>query len=314
MKKLAIAAALAATLLTLTACAGAPASNSGSSQNSSATPTSGTEGNASFDSSKIQIVASTNIWGSVATSVGGDLVQVTSIIDTASQDPHSYEASARDQLAFKQADLVITNGGGYDEFASKLAETATEADKIAIADIATNVDAKTNEHLWYSISSVGQATYAIADQLGKIDSANTETYLANADKFIEGLTGIAAGYGEIQKKAKGKKFFATEPVANWMLDDLGFVDATPAEFSKAIENETDVPPLALKNALDLIGSGKIAVVVLNAQTENAQTKQIADKAKSAGVAVVTLSELMPKGMEYIDWMGENLIALDKALG
>ncbi|MEY4321310.1 MAG: hypothetical protein RL167_38, partial [Actinomycetota bacterium] len=26
------------------------------------------------------------------------------------------------------------------------------------------------------------------------------------------------------------------------------------------------------------------------------------------------SELMPKGMAYIDWMGENLIALDKALG
>lgn len=314
MKKLAIVAALAATLLTLTACAGAPDSTSGSTESSSSSPTSGTEGNASFDSSKIQIVASTNIWGSVASSVGGDLVQVTSIIDTASQDPHSYEASARDQLAFKQADLVITNGGGYDDFATKLAESATEAEKIAIADVATNIDAKKNEHLWYSISAVGQATYVIADQLGKIDSANKETYLANADKFIEGLTGIAAGYGGIQKKAKGKKFFATEPVANWMLSDLGFVDATPAEFSKAIENETDVPPLAMNAALELIGSGKINVVVLNAQTENTQTKQIADKAKSAGVAVVTLSELMPKGMAYIDWMGENLIALDKALG
>ncbi|MEY4981615.1 MAG: hypothetical protein RL174_953 [Actinomycetota bacterium] len=311
MKKLAIVAALAATLLTLTACAGAPASTSGSTESSSASPTSGTEGNASFDSSKIQIVASTNIWGSVASSVGGDLVQVTSIIDTASQDPHSYEASARDQLAFKQADLVITNGGGYDDFAAKLAESATDADKITIADIA---DATKNEHLWYSVSAVGQATYAIADELGKIDGANKETYLANADKFIEGLTGIAAGYGEIQKKAKGKKFFATEPVANLMLSDLGFVDATPAEFSKAIENETDVPPLAMNAALELIGSGKINVVVLNAQTENTQTKQIADKAKSAGVAVVTLSELMPKGMAYIDWMGENLIALDKALG
>ena len=56
--------------------------------------------------------------------VGGDLVDVTSIITSGSQDPHSYEPSARDQLSVSRADLVIENGGGYDAFVDALLESS----------------------------------------------------------------------------------------------------------------------------------------------------------------------------------------------
>ncbi|GAB3633246.1 zinc ABC transporter substrate-binding protein [Microbacterium shaanxiense] len=68
----------------------------------------------------IQVVASTNVYGSLAAQIGGDRVDVTSIITSASQDPHSYEASARDRLTVQDADLVIENGGGYDSFVDTL--------------------------------------------------------------------------------------------------------------------------------------------------------------------------------------------------
>ncbi|WP_217184973.1 metal ABC transporter solute-binding protein, Zn/Mn family [Streptomyces sp. AC495_CC817] len=74
----------------------------------------------------ITVVASTNVYGSLAAEIGGDRVQVTSIIDNASQDPHSYEASARDRLAVQKADLVIENGGGYDSFIDTLLEGAKD--------------------------------------------------------------------------------------------------------------------------------------------------------------------------------------------
>ncbi|WP_354003027.1 metal ABC transporter solute-binding protein, Zn/Mn family [Microbacterium elymi] len=48
---------------------------------------------------RIAVVASTNVYGSIAEAVGGDRVDVTSIIDSFALDPHEYEASARDQLA-----------------------------------------------------------------------------------------------------------------------------------------------------------------------------------------------------------------------
>jgi zinc/manganese transport system substrate-binding protein len=68
----------------------------------------------------LSVVASTNVYGSIAESIGGDLVSVTSIITSAAQDPHSFEASAQDQLALSKADLVIENGGGYDPFIDTL--------------------------------------------------------------------------------------------------------------------------------------------------------------------------------------------------
>lgn len=262
------------------------------------------------DSGKFQIVASTNVWGDIAKSVGGDLVEVTSIIDNANKDPHSYEATARDQLAVEKADLVIANGGGYDDFIEKLSEAAGNKNMFRVSSAVTAVAWQENEHLWYSISAVGEVAYALAETLGSLDPNNSAAYLTNADKLVEGLTGIAGVYGEVRKYTEGFTYFGTEPLAAWLMKDLGFVNKTPAEFSEAIENETDVPPSVMKESLDLIKNGEIKYLVINAQTENSQVQMIIDAASEAGVRAVVLSEVLPEGTNYVEWMGNNLITLD----
>jgi zinc/manganese transport system substrate-binding protein len=71
------------------------------------------------------VVASTNVYGDIAKVVGGDNVSVTAIINKTSQDPHSYEATAQDRLAVSKADLVVENGGGYDDFLHTLVEDSS---------------------------------------------------------------------------------------------------------------------------------------------------------------------------------------------
>lgn len=78
------------------------------------------------DDGTITVVASTNVYGDIAATIGGDRVEVESIITSASQDPHSYEASARDRLTVQKADLVIENGGGYDAFIDTLLQDAKD--------------------------------------------------------------------------------------------------------------------------------------------------------------------------------------------
>ena len=262
------------------------------------------------DSGKFQIVASTNVWGDIAKSVGGDLVEVTSIIDNANKDPHSYEATARDQLAVEKADLVIANGGGYDDFIEKLSEAAGNKNMFRVSSAVTAVAWQENEHLWYSISAVGEVAYALAETLGSLDPNNSAAYLTNADKLVEGLTGIAGVYGEVRKYTEGFTYFGTEPLAAWLLDDLGFINKTPQKFSEAIENETDVAPSVMQESLDLIKSGAIKYLVINSQTQNAQVQMIIDAARDAGVRAVVLSEVLPEGTNYVEWMGNNLITLD----
>ena len=72
----------------------------------------------------IAITATTNVWGSIAEFIGGDMVEVTSIVDQPNIDPHSYEPSARDLLAVQDAEMVLVNGGGYDSFMDSLVDQA----------------------------------------------------------------------------------------------------------------------------------------------------------------------------------------------
>lgn len=106
MKRIALGAATAAAALVLAGCASTPATDD------------------TGDDALLQVVASTNVYGDIAATIGGDLVSVTSIITAANQDPHSYEASARDQLSISEADLLVLNGGGYDPFMETLIDAS----------------------------------------------------------------------------------------------------------------------------------------------------------------------------------------------
>ena len=150
-------------MATLSACALAMAgcSNSG--------PDSGSGSSASSD--KIDVVASTNVWGSVAQAIGGNKVNVHSIIDSPDQDPHDYEATAKDKLAFSKAKIAIANGGGYDDWAAKLAKsTSPQADLIDAVEtsgLKKPGQKEFNEHVFYSIDSARKVAKVVESDLIK---------------------------------------------------------------------------------------------------------------------------------------------------
>jgi len=291
MKKSKVLALALASLIALTGCATAEPQ-----------PTS-TDG-------KLQIVASTNVWGDIAEQVGGDLVEVTSIIDNASKDPHSYEATARDQLAVKNADLIVANGGGYDDFIDTLAKAAGNENIIYATNAETAVDWTVNEHVWFSVAGVDEVATAIGVELAKADAENASVYEQNEAAFGEKIAALTLEVQNLKTITNGYTYFSTEPLALWLLADLGFKDLTPADFSDAIENETDVSPLAMQDSLDLINSGQVKYLVINLQTENSQTQQIIDAARDSEVRAVVLTEVLPEGTTYIQWMTANLKTLN----
>jgi zinc/manganese transport system substrate-binding protein len=56
----------------------------------------------------VRVVASTNVYGSIVETIGGDHVDVTSILNDPSQDPHSFESSAKTQLACSSRTAAAT--------------------------------------------------------------------------------------------------------------------------------------------------------------------------------------------------------------
>ena len=58
---------------------------------------------------RIEVVAAENFWGFIAAQLGGDHVDLVSIISNPNTDPHDYEPTAADGRTFAQAQYVIEN-------------------------------------------------------------------------------------------------------------------------------------------------------------------------------------------------------------
>ncbi|OZM70918.1 metal ABC transporter substrate-binding protein [Amycolatopsis antarctica] len=300
---------------------------------------------------KLAVTTSTNVWGSVVSAIGGDQVEVRSIIDDPSGDPHSYQATPEDAVDVQDAKFVLYNGGGYDDFFTKLAEQAPEARKVVAFDVSgkgaegSGAEAGhdhehaegeaghdhehaegsggeaghdhehgVNEHVWYDLPTVSKVADQVAAELGQLRPEAKQTFDGNATAFkgrIDELTGKAAKIGGDRP---GAKVLATEPVAHYLLEAAKLTDATPEDFSKAIEEESDVP-VAAQDAVNQLVTGKqVRAVVHNSQTSTPVTDQLVANARSAGLPVVDVTETLPEGQsDYIAWMTQEVDALTGAL-
>lgn len=286
-----------------------------SSSSDSSSDTSGSH--QAVASSKVAVVASTNVYGDITEQIGGDKVSVTSIISDPDQDPHSYEANTQNQLALSKAKVVIENGGGYDDFVDRMLKSSNSAAEVVNA---VKVSGKTapkggelNEHVWYDFPTVAKVTDSIAAALGKADPGAAAIFTKNAEAFKAKLKPLEAKEAQIKKEHGGEGVAITEPVPLYMLDASGLVDKTPAAFSEAIEEGDDVSPKVLQATLALFSAKQVEALVYNAQTSGPQTEKSEAAAKAAGIPVVRMTETLPEGKDYLGWMTGNVDALAGAL-
>jgi zinc/manganese transport system substrate-binding protein len=297
------------------------------------------------------IVSSTNVWGDIAKSVAGDGVRVISIIDSFGQDPHSYEASARDQLAVNEADIVVANGGGYDSFIDVLADAAggfeilyaylpdEHSEEEATAEESTedghdhghenehseeesaeeeatedgHDHGHENEHVWYDFHVVEDFATRLAEQLGTLDPDGATEYAENLVEFLGEMERLQDDVAMAGQNYQGYSVVSSEPVADYLIDALGFENVTPSEFSQAIEEETDLSPKVLLEVQELLKNKLVKLFVVNSQTGSSQIDSLVTLAKDNGIAVVEMSELLPEGISYSEWMHNNILSIDTAL-
>jgi zinc/manganese transport system substrate-binding protein len=249
------------------------------------------------------VVASTDVWGSVASAVAGDHASVHTILNSAVGDPHSYEATPSDAAAISDATLVVYNGGGYDHWVD---------DVLAAHPGVPTVDAygltprqpggePANEHVFYDLATAKAVAAQVADRLATDDPPNAAAYRDNANAFRAQADAIAQSEREIGRKHPGVAVVATEPVAHYLLAEAGIADRTPTSFASAIEQGDDPSPADVAAVLDLVNGHQVSAVVLNQQTETPVTNRIVDAARTSGVAVITVAETLQNGLDYLDW-------------
>jgi zinc/manganese transport system substrate-binding protein len=260
------------------------------------------------------IVATTNVWADVASQVAGDKFQVVSLINSASQDPHSYEASAREQLAVKNSALFIMNGGGYDDFALKLASAAevTPFNVFEVNEAAHAEDGKEDEHsedghahehdgsdhIWYDLHVAEHTAELIATQLSTLQPENAGEFETNAAKFGAEIEVLEERAASITSKLS---YFEAHPLATLMFSELGFTNLTPEGFAEAEEAGLEPSVKIMNTASELIKSGKVDFLAVNRQVTSVSLEKLASIAKEQGIPVISFDELLPGDASYQQW-------------
>ncbi len=259
------------------------------------------------------VVASTDVWGSVARAVAGSHVAVKSILSGAETDPHSYEASPSDAAAIADAALVVYNGGGYDGWVDDVLARQPGARPVNAYSFLENDGQPRNEHVFYNLSVAKAVAATIADRLATIDPGNAADYRASAATFGRRADAIAGTEHGIAAAYPHTSVVATEPVAFYLLKATGLLNRTPPSFAAAIENETDPAPADLASVLDLIDRAQVSALVVNPQTSAAAITSLRDAARHAGVPVTEVAETLPDGADYLSWQRNTVERLLAAL-
>ncbi|MCV7283616.1 zinc ABC transporter substrate-binding protein [Mycolicibacterium flavescens] len=274
----------------------------------------------------VDVVVSVDQWGDLVERLGGDCAQVTTVIASSSVDPHDYEPTPADAATFEGAQLVVLNGGHYDEWAAKLAAGAAP-DAPVVEALAADHDhdhehdhdhdhgAGANPHAWYDPAAVTAVADAVRDRLSALAPEAAGYFAERRRGLATALTPYDERIESIRAGASRKTYAATETVFDDMAAALGLTNRTPAGYQVASANESEPSPADLDAFLRLLEDRGVDVLIYNVQTEGSVPQQIRAAAEQAGVPVVEVTETVPPDTDsFVTWQVDQLTALAEALG
>lgn len=157
---------------------------------------------------QLRVVATTSIIGDVLAQVGGEAIELTTLM-SAGQDPHSYKPAARDLTAVAAAHVIFVNGWDLEE--ALIGDLETIGGSVPLVPISANIqplaygDGHADEeaqneaehghgvadpHVWFSIGNVEQWVRNAQQVLSDLDPANADSYASNAAAYLEELAAL----------------------------------------------------------------------------------------------------------------------------
>lgn len=163
-----------------------------------------------------------------------------------------------------------------------------------------------NEHVFFSLDTAKKVAEAVNKQLAATSPANQAIYAKNTQQFIQQIDALKVKAQQIGQQ-KAITAFATEPVIGYLLADMGIKDVTPKAYVVQSETDAGVSVKVLNDSKSLLSNKQVGLLVVNAQTEDATSKQLIILAKASTVPVVAVYETLPDGVtSYTQFIEKTL--------
>jgi zinc/manganese transport system substrate-binding protein len=266
-----------------------------------------------YAAEKVKIIAAENFYGDLANQIGGDHVEVTSILSNPDDDPHLFESSPSTAKALSAAQIVVYNGADYDPWMDKLlAASKGEKRTTIVAAQLTGKKSGDNPHLWYDPATMPTVAKAVSQYLEQADPAHKSDYDARLTAFLASMKPVDDKVADLKAHYKGVPVTATEPVFGYMADAIG-LDVRNGRFQLAVMNDTEPSASDIAAFEKDLKERRVHVLIYNSQASDALTKRMLKVAQDSHVPSISVTETLPAGKTFQTWMSSQLDRLSAAL-
>lgn len=281
---------------------------------------------------KIQVVATIFPVADIISNIGGDKVEVTTLLPAGSS-PHTFEATPAQLKQISNTQLFVKVGADLDTFADKLAEAGksdllilTLADKVTLMAESPleEINAKTdsvedtpghnhhglNPHFWLNPVLVKDCLApAVADALATLSPGNKDYFQANLAQYCKKIDQLDQEIAQKTSGLKNRSFIAFHSSWSYFSDRYNLEDITVEEFPG---KEPSAKWIA--GIIDLAKSKKARAVLIEPQFSPKAAQVLAGE---IGIPVIKVDPLgaenIPGFNSYLDLMRSNTDNLVKAL-
>lgn len=265
---------------------------------------------------RLNVVASFSILGDFVRNVGGDRINLTTLVG-ADSDVHVYTPAPSDAKRIADAKLVIVNGLGLEGWLPRLVQSSGAKAEVvtASAGIAPlKLGSAADPHGWQSVPNAKIYVTGIADALAAADPDDGGFFRAQAKAYLEKLEMLDREVREALAKIppERRKVISTHDAFGYFAAEYGVQFIAPL----GVSTETEPSARDIATIISQIKAQKIPAVFLENISDDRLIRRIAAETGSkVGGTLISdgLTGEKGPGPTYIDMVRHNIKALTSAL-
>lgn len=275
----------------------------------------------------LQVLASNTIIADVIGQVGGDYIQVTSLLEPGT-NPHSFQPTPSDVSLIASADVLFLNGLGLEQSLEPLIAGAGKHAKIV--ELSAKIPARHFEHgeyhhdhthkdfdphVWFDPNLVMLWVDEIANTLSDLDSSHAEAFRVNAESFRTQLVDLDAWIREqvSQIPTDNRRLVGDHDQFGYFCDRYGLENAGAIIPGFSTLSEPSARELAVLE--DAIRAQKVKAVFVGNTVNPTLARRVAEDTGAKLITLYTgsLTDASGAAPSYLEFMHYNVTAIVNAL-
>jgi zinc/manganese transport system substrate-binding protein len=273
---------------------------------------------------KIKAVASFSILGDMVKQVGGDRIELTTLVG-ANGDAHVFEPTPADAKTLAGAQILFVNGLGFEGWMDRLAKSSgfkgntvvvsTGVKPLAMMEEEDGKEEEiTDPHAWQDLANGKIYVANIRDGLIAVDPEGKETYEANAAKYLDAIAKEDAAVKEALAKLPEarRKIITSHDAFGYFGAAYGLEVIAP----EGVSTEAEASAKDVAKIIRQIKAEHVPAVFMENITDHRLLDQIARETNAKiGGTLYTDALSPPDGPapNYLDMFRNNVGALTSAL-